>query len=304
MSVPEDHHFLPKFYLSRWIDPGINELWEYARPRDKVVVLRRSPKGTGKQRHLYSIIGEVEPELREQVELRLMSPLDDKAARALSEMIDTRERPQSKELRDGWARFVMSLLHRSPRRLAYLESMIRTYEFETTPDEEEVYSKLRGPNDPVTLKRLFADGDDSRISRSRAVLLRSLVDSESIGNVIVRMRWGMIQVNQPKHRLLTCDDPVLMSNGLNHDRSFIAIPVAPDLMFIAANHANVLAAFSGQRSIAFEASMNNAICLQADRLVMGQTNQCLRFVENRLQRGTPPHNGGLVGRYTWSAPIA
>ncbi|MBX9574396.1 MAG: DUF4238 domain-containing protein [Caulobacteraceae bacterium] len=304
MSVPEDHHFLPKFYLSRWIDPGIGELWEYSRPHDKVVVRRRSPKGTGKQKHLYSIIGEVEPELREQVEIRLMSPLDDRAARALDEMINTRARPQTKELRDGWARFVMSLLHRSPRRIAYLENLIRTYEIETTPEEEEAYEKLRAPNDPATLKRLFADGDASRISRSRAVLLRSLVDSETIGNVIVGMRWGAIQVNEPKHRLLTCDDPVLMSNGLNHDRSFIALPIAPDLMFIAANHSDVLQSFSDQKSAVFEASMNDAICLQADRLVLGQTNRCLRFVENRLQRGAPPNNGGLEGRYTWSAPIA
>lgn len=304
MSVPEDHHFLPKFYLSRWVDPGIGELWEYSRPHDKVVVRRRSPKGTGKQRHLYSIIGEVEPKLRQQVELRLMSPLDDRAARALEEMINTRARPESKELRDGWARFVMSLLHRSPRRIAYLENLIRTYEIETTPEEEEAYAKLRAPNDPPTLKRLFADGDASRVSRSRAVLLRSLVDSENMGNVIVGMRWGLIQINQPKHRLLTCDDPVLMSNGLNHERAFFALPVAPDLMFLAVNHPDVLEAFNDQKSAAFEAAMNDAICLQADRLVLGQTNQCLRFVENRLQRGSPPHNGGVGGRYTWSAPIA
>lgn len=304
MSVPEDHHFLPQFYLSRWIDPGIDELWEYSRPRDKVVVRRRSPKGTGKQRHLYSIIGEVEPELREQVELRLMSPLDDRAARALTEMIETRARPQSKELRDGWARFVMSLLHRSPRRIAYLENLIRAYEIDTTPEEEEAYAKLRAQNDPATLRRLFADGDPSRVSRSRAVLLRSLVDSETIGNAIVGMRWGAIQVNKPKHRLLTCDDPVLMSNGLDHDRSFLALPIAPDLMFIAVNHSDVLEAFNDQKSAVFEGAMNDAICRQADRLVLGQTNQCLRFVENRLQRSAPPHNGGVGGRYTWSAPIA
>lgn len=28
MSIPKDHHFLPKFYLSRWVDRGIGELWE------------------------------------------------------------------------------------------------------------------------------------------------------------------------------------------------------------------------------------------------------------------------------------
>lgn len=118
------------------------------------------------------------------------------------------------------------------------------------------------------------------------------------------MPWGLIQVHETTHRLLTCDDPVLRSHGLHHERSFIALPVAPDLMFIAANHADVLEAFTDQKTAAFEAAMNDAVCQQADRPVPSQTNQSLRFLENRLQRGAPPHNGGLGGRYTWSTPTA
>lgn len=312
-SIPRDHHYLPRFYLSRWIDPGIGELWEYSRPRDKVVVRRRSTKATGKQEHLYSLAGEVEPELREQVELRLMAPLDNIAAAALRHIETTKQRPDDKAMRDGWARFVMSLLHRSPRRLAYLEKLIREHVSETSPEDEAIYQRLRRPSDPSTLNRLFADGDETRLSRSRAVLFRSLVDSEAIGNVIVGMRWGVVQVNEPNHGLLTCDDPVLMSDGLEHDRSFIALPIAHDRLFIAANSQDVVQSFANQRSAVFERAFNDAIferafndaiCHQADRLVIGRSNQNQRFVENRLGRCAPPANGGAGGRYTWSAPIA
>lgn len=303
MSAPRDHHFLPKFYLSRWVDAGVGELWEYSRPRDVVVVRRRSPKGTGKQEHLYSILGEVDPQLREQVELRLMSPLDNAAAAALNTIERTGQRPADKAQRDGWARFVMSLMHRSPRRLAYLENLIRNHVVEATPEDEVTYRELRRPADPPTLDRLFADGDETRLSRSRAVLLRSLVDSTMIGNVIVSMTWGIVQVGKPKHGLLTCDDPVLLSNGLDHDRSFIALPVAPDRLFIAANDRNVIQAFADQDSAAFERGFNDAICHQADKIVIGRSNQQRRFVENRLGRCAPPHNGGLGGRYTWAAPL-
>lgn len=303
LSVPRDHHFLPRFYLSRWIDPGIGELWEYSRPRDLVVVRRRSTKGTGKQEHLYSIAGEVDPQLREQVELRLMSPLDNVAAAALDHIERTKQRPTDIALRDGWARFVMSLLHRSPRRLAYLENLIRNHIVETTPEDEATYQALRRPEDPPTLSRVFADADETRLSRSRAVLLQSLVDSTMIGNAIVLMSWSIIQLSKPKHGLLTCDDPVLMSNGLDHDRSFIALPVGPDRLFLAANRQDVIRAFADQDSAALERAFNDAVCQQADQIVIGRSNQHRKFVENRLGRGEPPHNGGLGGRYTWAAPL-
>lgn len=303
-SIPVDHHYLPRFYLSRWIDPGIDAVWEYSRPRDRVVVRRRSTKATGKQERLYSLAGEVDPKLREQVELRLMSPLDNVAAAALQHIESTKQRPDDNALRDGWARFVMSLLHRSPRRLAYLETLIRNHVLETSQEDEAIYARIRRPGDPATLSRLFADGDETRLSRSRAILLRSLVDSEAIGNVIVRMRWGIVEVNDPKHGLLTCDDPVLLSDGLEHDRSFIALPIAHDRLFVAANSQEVMQAFSNQRSSAFERTFNDAICHQADRLVIGRSNQQQRFVENRLGRCAPPTNGGAGGRYTWSVPIA
>jgi len=37
------------------------------------------------------------------------------------------------------------------------------------------------------------------------------------------MRWGLIQVNEPKHLIVTYDAPVLMSNGLDHERGFIVM---------------------------------------------------------------------------------
>lgn len=304
MSIPTDHHYLPRFYLRRWLDPEIERVWEYSRPYREVIVRPKPPRATCKQDGLYSIAEEDDPALREQVETQFMSPLDDIAAKALSVIEVTRQRPGSSELCDGWVRFLMSQFYRAPKRIAYLEARIREHENETTDEQESEYARVRRDSDPPTLRQLFQGNDDGLISRSRAILLRSIVDSVPIGTAILRMKWSLIGIDRPVHGLLTGDDPVTMSNGLSGQRAFVTLPVAPNLLFIAANDRAVIESFRDQKAAAFEGAMNSAICQQADRFVIGHTPRQLRFVENRLGRTEPPQADGLLGRHTWKSPLA
>ena len=302
MSVPVDHHFLPQFFLKRWIDPQIKELWEYSRPREKIVVRRRATSATGKQKHLYTVDGLAEPELREQVELKLMQPIDTFGAEALEEMLRTGERPQQKKHRDGWARFVMSVMHRSPDRMRYFAERIARERDELANEMEGEYARLRRDFDPETLQEFLASSELA-VSSARAILLRSMVDSSQIGEVIIGMRWSLIRLPQVRFGLLTGDDPVITSNGLGHKRSFILLPVAPDVVFAAAASQSVIAAFGSQEPRALERGLNDAICRQADRLVIGSSNQQVRFVENRLGLNVDERRNGLLERLTWNAPL-
>lgn len=302
MSVPVDHHYLPKFFLRRWIDPTTGEVWEYSRPRERVVVRRRAVSATGKEKNLYSVQGLVEPELRQQVELKLMQPVDTVGAEALDEMLKTGERPSQTKLRDGWARFVMSVMHRSPDRMRYFANRIANERDDLARDMQGEYEKLRRPTDPESLKDFLANSELA-VSSARAILLRSMVDSPRIGDAIVRMHWKLLKLPVVRFGLLTGDDPVITSNGLGHARSFILLPVSPDVVFAAANDEAVIRAFASQEPKALERGLNDAICQQADKLVIANSNQQQRFVENRLGHYVEERRKGLLERLTWVAPI-
>src|SRR5438045_2699476 len=53
MSVPKKHHYLPQFFMRRWIDTE-GKLTEYRRPRDKLIVKRKRPAETGYVVDLYA----------------------------------------------------------------------------------------------------------------------------------------------------------------------------------------------------------------------------------------------------------
>jgi hypothetical protein len=302
MSVPTDHHFLPKFFLKRWIDPQTNQVWEYRRPREKVIVLKKAASATGKQKNLYTVEGLAVPELQEQVELKLMHPLDTLGAEAIEEMLRTGDRPKDKKHRDGWARFVMSVMHRSPERMRYFAARIEQERDQLSQEMTEEYARLRRPEDPETLRE-FLDQSALATSSARAILLRSMVDSPRIGEAIVQMKWRLLKLPQTRFGLLTGDDPVITSNGLGHKRSFILLPVSPDTIFAAANSATVIDAFAAQDPRALERGLNDAICRQADSLVIGSSNQQKRFVENRLGQNVDERKNGLLERLTWNAPV-
>ena len=299
MSIPLDHHYLPVFYLKRWADADDGQVVEYHRPHKRVVTRRRYPTQTGKARGLYSLPGFNEPELQQQVELRLMGPVDDAAAKALS-LIEQRA-PLDAEMRDGWARFVMSLLHRSPERMRYFGEKIRGADFDLTPEIRAAYELQRGEGDPGVEDYLPLLPDHA-FTQARAILINRLINSKPIGQVLVEMEWSLIRLDGGRHGLLTSDDPVMMSNGLNHERSFIMLPISPSTIFIAARSNMTIKAFSTQDHTTLEAGVNDAICQQAEVLVIGHSDRHCRFVENRLGRRKTRKGDGMVGRFTWQAP--
>lgn len=302
MSVPTDHHYLPKFFLKRWIDPQTKEVWEYRRPREKVVVRKKAVSATGKQKNLYTVDGLPDPELREQVELKLMQPVDTIGAEALEEMLRTGQMPESKKHRDGWARFVMSVMHRSPDRMRYFAERIARERDDVLKDMEGDYARLRRPSDPETLRE-FMQASELATSSARAELLRSMVDSPRVGEAIVQMHWRLLRLPVVRFGLLTGDDPVMTSNGLGHERSFILLPISPDTVFAAAKNPAIIDSFASQDPRALERGLNDAICRQADSLVIGSSNQQKRFIENRLGLNVQERRDGLLERLTWNAPL-
>ena len=68
-----------------------------------------------------------------------------------------------------------------------------------------------------------------------ANLLSKIIDSERVGNYINGMRWISCIARGLTHNLLTSDRPVVMSNGINRDDSFIIAPISPCQFFLAVN---------------------------------------------------------------------
>lgn len=279
MSIPREHHFLPQFYTARWASSG--SMVRYVRPRpnsplhDKSVV----PKAIGKARDLYAYSAGATEEERQRLELQLFGPIDHRAAEALQK-IDAGLRGSETD-RVGLVQFVLSLQFRSPSRIADLR--------------RELAGRMTGVAD-------FDDQDPEHrtmIADQVNDLLSELISSENIIRLVAGMKVFRIHVNS-KHKFLTCDLPLMMSQGIAQPQGFLMFPYSPRCLAIFAHDTDVAAAFSTQEPDVLAKGLNDAVVRQAREFVVAADLRSKRFVENRFLKNPESIPGD--GMMRWKVP--
>lgn len=253
----------------------------YVRPRPndplhgKTVV----PKAIGKARDLYAYsAGNTEQE-RQRLELQLFGPIDHRAAEALQK-IDS-GLPGSSTDKVGLVQFVLSLQYRSPSRIADLRS--------------DLAMRMTGVAD----FSVHDPANHTMIADHVNDLLSDMISAEKTISLVAGMKVFRIDVHS-KHRLLTCDLPLMMSQGIAQPQGFLMFPYSPHRLAIFAHNEKVAAAFSTQEPDVLAKAINDAVVRQARELIVAADHRSKRFVENRFLKNLEPISGD--GMMRWSVP--
>lgn len=279
VSIPRDHHYLPQFYTARWATDGT--VVRYSRPGPTAALYRRkaAPKAVGWSRDLYAYSQGATEEERQRLELKLFSPIDHRGGEALLKL-DAGE-PGSAIDKVGLVQLVLSLQHRSPSRIAHMRN-----------DLIERMADVRSFDaDNPRHRSMVADQIND--------LLLELIYSESIVGAVAKMKVFRIDV-ESKHSLLTCDLPLMMSNGIVQPQGFLMFPYSPKRVAILAHDARVAEAFSSQEPNVLAKSLNDAVVRQAREIVIAAEVHSKRFVDNRFLKNSEPITGD--GMMRWEVP--
>jgi len=279
MSVPVDHHYLPQFYLSRWTRGG--KLYRYVRPVAGRPVHQKkvSPRGTGYQAHLYAYSNCHNPEHKQRLELDFFRHVDDRAAVALRKL-DAGERGSAID-KAGLIQFVLSLMHRSPVRIQHLR--------------KELSHRMSDVRDFTASD----SGHAAMIADHINDLLSDLCSSREMIEFIYGMTVYRIEASG-KGALLTCDMPLLLSQGLKREDGFIMFPYAPDKLAIFAHNERTAWAFSSQDGTALIHAINYSMALQARHVVIASDSSARGFIERRFDPYAPPLPDD--GLHRWVVP--
>jgi Protein of unknown function (DUF4238) len=279
MSIPREHHFLPKFYTARWANIG--SMVRYVRPRPNAPLHGKTvvPKAIGKQRDLYSYSAGATEEERQRLEMQLFGPIDHRAAEALQKIDAGLSGSNTDKV--GLVQFVLSLQHRSPSRIADLRN--------------ELAGRMIG----------IADFDASDSAHRTMIadqvndLLSEMISSENIIHMVASMKVFRIDVHS-RHKLLTCDLPLMMSQGIAQPQGFLMFPYSPHRLAIFAHDEKVAVAFSTQEPDVLAKGINDAVVQQAREFVVAADHCSKRFVENRFLKNAEPIPGD--GMMRWNVP--
>ena len=265
MKEGDKHHYIPKFYLKQWAGSD-GRLCEFSMPYDTVKPKRVHPEGTGYEPDLYNFNTLPAP-ARDTIEKRLFLVADDWASKALQRIL-VGDLNLDRDTRSGWSRFIMSLFHRNPERIAYLRKQVAE-EFPVFVEGLRVdFEKTRDRNDHRTYEEFRASLGPADIERMNLRFPRMILDSPSVGGEINSMEWGTLQFHRLAFPLLTSDRPLVMTNGIKHDHGHIIVPISPDQIFFAARSKKVVEHFDRICKMpGTAAAFNDRIVSQARRFV-------------------------------------
>lgn len=269
MNSPRKHHYLPRWYLSRWEKEGV--VWEFCRqgPKNELHARYRAVGATGYQRDLYTVPNRP-PEQATVIETQFLQRIDDRGAKAVG--MAERNEPAGPNDKSGLVQFVLSMLHRPPKRIAYLE--------------KRLIDDLAGNPD--------FEGADPKIYRGAALdVFADLVQSDLMLKRMMELSTFVITLDEDAHDLLTSDCPLMMSNGLAHKEAFIILPISPRTLLVLAEERAIVTHLVSHQGKKLAAAMNDAVVVQASEIVIAPDERQRRFIDNRLGRANQATAGSI-----------
>ena len=243
-----------------------------------VVPNRRHPDAVGFEYGLNTIPG-APPEVATYLEDAFFAVVDTHAADALHHLLHYGPNMPNARLRDGWSRFIMSLVHRTPEKVEWF-SRVWSAKFEEAVadarrEEEKLAKEAKTPYAPKPANL------ELRRAISLARVMQTIVDSADVGKFINGMKWGVLELHEG-FELLTSDRPVIVTNGIKGEESHIVVPISPRKFFIAANTQKKLNEICELGAKNLARTSNDVVVSQAHRYVYGTDDSQLFFVEKRL----------------------
>jgi hypothetical protein len=267
VSIPRKHHYIPVFYLKRWVG-GDRRLCEYKRVGATVLTRRTFPSGTGYEKDLYRVDG-LPDAVAQALESEFMHMVDTEANYALGKIMSGDSTPWSADMRSAWTRFILSLRFRNPEAVHILK--------------EHMLALWTATADTVGgIPRTLVE----RMGSERAArLLHDVINNEQLGPTIFKMHWNRVVLEASSLTLLTSDRPLDMPKGLASNDAYIALPVGPKMLFVASHDRACAKRLAAANATTVVKNVNLAVVRQARKFVWGVDDGQRRFVQNRMSKG-------------------
>jgi hypothetical protein len=262
-ETPRKHHYIPTFYLKQWAGAD-EQVCEYRQVRPgKIVSRRTAPDGTGYQRDLYRV--DAAPDvLSPEIESTFMRLVDTGASLALQEFLQSNGRALSGRMRSDWTRFILSLQFRTPEVVSFIKR--RMTDLSKACFDDRAHTERDMPQ------------------KAALKLLTEIIDNDRVGPIIYDMQWSLARLTRSRISLLTSDRPIDRPHGLGNGDAYIALPIGPELLFLAAHDDACQKCVASTDQTRIVKAINRAVVQCAREFVWGCDDSQYRFVHNRMSR--------------------
>lgn len=237
------------------------------------------------------------------IETKFFKMVDNNAAVALNSMLNGGPGALGRKERQDWTLFLMSILLRSPHSLLEIGSVINGFFKENLEKfHQAAYAVSRQPNDPASVYD-FTMTRTPELAHAYKAALPDMIDNDVIGELIMNMRWAMMNLSRARDTILTGDRPCMTSHGLADPMCMLSLPVSPTHIFVAAHDIERLRQLAAQPAQDTVRNSNNCTVKLAVQSVYGRGSDLLTFVEERLRKTNDPVVPGTILRSGTPQPV-
>ncbi len=233
-NPPRRHHYLPEFYLQRWAN-STGQLTEFQKlPTGKLSVKPKFPRATAFEMDGYTSPG-LAPTEAQHLELEFFGPIDSDAATVMNKLDLTKGQvPSEREDRLKWARFLVTMMMRSPEDVAAIKAGVAKAWRQESPERRAKYEKEFPLGDWPTFDDFLARTTPEYLDQVALKLFKRLLDSDKMVEEISKMLQFFVQLEPGQLRLVTSDRPIYVSSHLMDPDYHIVLPVSEDWVYVAA----------------------------------------------------------------------
>lgn len=230
---PRRHHFIPEFYQRQWCGAD-HKVERYARVNGEVHRRRVYPSEAAFENDLYRHPRRSMDEWGAQaLELKVFSPIDDAAAKALDAMIADPLALRDNLVRRAWTLFLRTMLMRTPYQMAGTLASFERIWRETGSELEERYAGIRQPDMPPTLTEFLEQLNPNEAKENAFRMYAESLSDDRLTRHIRKLPWRIFDCAEADHRLLLSDHPVVLV-PLERDDGHIAMALSPTKYLVAA----------------------------------------------------------------------
>lgn len=217
---------------------------------------------------------------KHDIETVVLQQVDNDAALVRAKLHARQTHTLTNDERCAWFRFIMSIRIREP---AIVERLIlqSSEELRRSLREDHNYEQIAGSNDPASLTEWAETKHPGLIDNFGLTFYDKLLNNENIGNKLLRLTWWACDVSSAPNSLLLGDRPCIFFEGIDDPNLSIALPIAPDMVFIATRGELLAKGLNRVPPAALVSWINKATVAQATKYIYARDDRSLRFVRNR-----------------------
>jgi Protein of unknown function (DUF4238) len=240
------------------------------------------PKGTAFEPRLYDFESKPTDQMQ-SIEREFMSPLDSSASHALN-LLETNvaEGAWSNDVRDGWSRFLLAQMLRTPEDIEQLKTSVRQDWESSEPELEAKYAAKKRIGDPETIKEYLQSHEPDHLEKLTASIAKRLMTHTDICNVISNMYWQVLEIPNDTSPLLTSDRPVWMTTTITEANAFFILPIGPKRLFTASVTRGTRDQLKKRHRIQLGKYVNKLVVQHAVNYVYGVDDKLLVFVQKHI----------------------